>query len=70
MDGHKQAKAYGEVWRGPRLWNQYCSHQIIHLRASQTVEPTNPPHLYPRPGDNDTGGHSSLRKSCGLHGLV
>lgn len=43
MDGHKQAKAYGEVWRGPRLWNQYCSHQIIHLRASQTVEPTNRP---------------------------
>lgn len=43
MDGHKQAKAYGEVWRGLRLWNQYCSHQIIHLRASQTVEPTNPP---------------------------
>lgn len=43
MDGHKQAKAYGEVWRGLRLWNQYCSHQIIHLRASQTIEPTNPP---------------------------
>lgn len=28
MDGRKQAKAYGEVWRGPSLWDQCCSHQI------------------------------------------
>lgn len=70
MDGHKQAKAYGEVWRGPRLWNQYYQSPDNSSQGFTDCRAYQPPHLYPRPGDNDTGGHSSLRKSCGLHGLV
>lgn len=55
IDGHKQAKAYGEVWRGLSLWSQCCSHQIYSSQGFTDHQAYQPPYLYPRPADSGTG---------------
>lgn len=46
VEGHEQARAHGEVWRGRSLWNQCCGHpDTTHLRAPKAKEPYQPPGL-------------------------